>query len=273
LKTSIITVCKNAENAIEKTIQSVLSQNYENIEYIIIDGASTDNTNALLKKYRNRIAYYISEKDEGIYHAMNKGINIAKGDILFFLNAGDVFTDEFVVEKVVKAFSKTDIEFLYGDIFFNNGVSEKLVQFNYVDKAFFLDKNLCHQSIFYKSEVFNKCGHFDENYSMLADYEWNIRGLVQCKLKSAHIPIPIAKFGLDGISATADKRLKKLKRAQRRQLKKTYFTKMELMLFRLFLKPYIRTLNKTGLTKGKLIYVKLLKTIFRFNFHHKPIEF
>jgi mRNA-degrading endonuclease RelE of RelBE toxin-antitoxin system len=121
--------------------------------------------------------------------------------------------------------------------------------------------------------VFNKCGHFDENYSMLADYEWNIRGLVQCKLKSAHIPIPIAKFGLDGISATADKRLKKLKRAQRRQLKKTYFTKMELMLFRLFLKPYIRTLNKTGLTKGKLIYVKLLKTIFRFNFHHKPIEF
>jgi glycosyltransferase involved in cell wall biosynthesis len=272
LKISIITVCKNAENTIEKTIQSVLFQTYENIEYIIIDGASTDNTNTLLKKYRDRISYYISEKDEGIYHAMNKGINIAKGDILFFLNAGDVFTDEFVVEKVVKAFSKADIEFLYGDIFVNDGVSETLVQFNYVDKAFFLDKNLCHQSIFYKSEVFRKCGYFDEKYTMLADYEWNVRGLVQHRLKSGHIRIPIAKFGLDGITATVDKRLKELKRRQRRQLKKTYYNKMELMLFRLFLKQYIRTLNKKGLTKGKLIYVKLLKTIFRFNLYHKPVE-
>jgi glycosyltransferase involved in cell wall biosynthesis len=88
LKISIITVCKNAENSLEKTIQSVLSQSYEKIEYIIIDGASTDNTNTLLKKYRDRISYYISEKDEGIYHAMNKGINIAKGDILFFSKCG-----------------------------------------------------------------------------------------------------------------------------------------------------------------------------------------
>ncbi|MGD9206701.1 MAG: hypothetical protein PVF86_19305, partial [Desulfobacterales bacterium] len=98
------------------------------------------------------------------------------------------------------------------------------------------------------------------------------RGLVQHRLKSGHIRIPIAKFGLDGITATVDKRLKELKRRQRRQLKKTYYNKMELMLFRLFLKQYIRTLNKKGLTKGKLIYVKLLKTIFRFNLYHKPVE-
>jgi glycosyltransferase involved in cell wall biosynthesis len=272
LKISIITVCKNAENIIEKTIQSVLSQSYENIEYIIIDGASTDNTNAIIQKYRDQVSSSISEKDHGIYNAMNKGIKVATGDIVFFLNAGDIFSDEFVLEKIVSAFSKADIEFLYGDVFFDDGISEKLVQFKHVDKAFFLDKNLCHQSIFYKPEAFRKYGYFDEKYSVLADYEWNVRGFVKYRLKSGHIRIPIAKFKLDGISSVDDKKLIKIRHQQRSRLKKTYYNKLELMVFRLFLKNYIRTLNKKGLKKRKLIYVKLLKFIFRFNLYHKPIE-
>ena len=127
MKISIITVCKNAETTIEKTIQSVLSQSYKNIEYVVIDGASTDNTNALIKAYRNRISHYVSEIDHGIYNAMNKGIKFAKGDIVFFLNANDIFYDEFVLEKVASVFSKADIELLYGDVFMTDGVSEKLV--------------------------------------------------------------------------------------------------------------------------------------------------
>jgi len=272
LKISIITVCKNAENTIEKTVQSVLSQSYGNIEYIIIDGASTDNTNAIIQKYRDRLSIHISEKDHGIYNAMNKGIKVSAGGILFFLNAGDIFNDEFVLEKVVSAFSRADIEFLYGDVFFVDGISERLVKFNHVDKAFFLDKNLCHQSIFYKPEAFRKCGYFDENYSVLADYEWNVRGLVKYRLKSGHIGIPIAKFRLDGISSAKDKKLKKRRHQQRKRLKKTYYNELELIVFGLFLKNYIRILNKTGLKKSKLIYIKLLKYIFRFNLYHKPVE-
>lgn len=250
----------------------MLSQQYENIEYIIIDGASTDNTDAFIKRYRDRITTYISEKDNGIYNAMNKGIKIASGDIVFFLNAGDIFSDEFVLEKVVNAFSKADIEFLYGDAFFDDGISEKLIQFNHVDKAFFLDKNLCHQSIFYKPEAFRKCGYFDERYSVLADYEWNVRGFLKYRLKSGHIRFPITKFRLDGISTIDDRRLTEIRRQQRRQLKKAYYNKFELMVFRLFLKKDIHSLNQKGLNKGKLIYVKLIKFIFRFNFYHKPLE-
>ncbi|MGD2099855.1 MAG: glycosyltransferase family 2 protein [Desulfobacterales bacterium] len=272
MKISIITICKNAEDTLEKTIQSVLAQQYRNIEYIIIDGASTDKTDALINKYRDQVATYISEKDHGIYNAMNKGIKIATGDIVFFLNAGDIFNDEFVVEKVVNAFSKADIEFLYGDVFINDGISERLVQFNHVDKAFFLDKNLCHQSIFYKPEVFRRCGYFDEQYSVLADYEWNVRGFLKYRLKPGHIRIPVTKFRLDGISTIDDRKLTEIRRQERRRLKKTYFNKLELMLFRRFLKKDIHTLNEKDLHKGKLIYVKLLKFIFRFNLYRKPIE-
>lgn len=272
MKISIITVCKNAENIIEQTIQSVLSQAYENIEYIMIDDASTDNTSAIIQNYRDRISTYISEKDQGIYNAMNKGVKVATGDIIFFLNAGDTFCNATILKKVVSAFSKAEIEFLYGDIIFDDGISERHVQFNHVDKAFFLDKNLCHQSIFYKPEAFRKCGFFDENYSVLADYEWNVRGLVKYRLKSGHIRIPIAKFRLDGISYSKDEKLQQIKHQQRKRLKETHYNKLELFIFRIFLENYVRKLNIKGLKKRKLVYVKLLKFIFRFNLHHRPIE-
>ena len=108
---------------------------------------------------------------------------------------------------------------------------------------------------------------------VLADYEWNVRGLVKYRLKSGHILIPIAKFRLDGISAVDDKKLTEIRRQQRRRLKKTYYSKLELMVFRHFLNKDIQALNKKGLKKGKLIYVKLIKFIFRFNLYYKPIEF
>ena len=101
-KVSVITVCYNAEEFIENAINSVLNQTYINIEYIIIDGASKDSTVPIINKYKSKITFFLSEPDNGIYEAMNKGIKAATGDILYFLNSDDIFYDKYVIENVVK---------------------------------------------------------------------------------------------------------------------------------------------------------------------------
>ncbi len=110
---SIITVVKNSEKTIEKTIQSVLNQNYNNLDYIIIDGNSVDNTKKIIEKYKNKISLVISENDNGIWNAMNKGIKLAKGDIIGFLNSDDVYYPN-TLETVDKYFNNFDIDFLFG---------------------------------------------------------------------------------------------------------------------------------------------------------------
>jgi len=117
MKVSIVTICKNAEDSIEGTIKSVISQTYKNIEYLIIDGKSTDMTVNIINQYQERLAYFISEEDNGVYEAMNKGILKSTGDIIFFLNSGDYFHENTIIEKVVKEFdSDPDLMFFYGDV-------------------------------------------------------------------------------------------------------------------------------------------------------------
>lgn len=118
LKVSVITACFNSEKTIEDTILSVLHQTYKNIEYIIIDGASTDGTLEIIQKYKDRIACVMSEKDEGIYNAMNKGIKRSSGDIIALLNSDDFYKDEFVVEKVVHEFENKNCDSVYADLVF-----------------------------------------------------------------------------------------------------------------------------------------------------------
>ena len=108
LKISIITVCLNSENYIEKTILSVLAQSYTNIEYIVIDGNSSDNTYNIINKYRTEIDITISEKDAGIYDAMNKGITLSTGDIIYFLNSGDLLYNNTTIEQIANIFALTD---------------------------------------------------------------------------------------------------------------------------------------------------------------------
>lgn len=118
LKVSVITACFNSEKTIEDTILSVLHQTYKNIEYIIIDGASADSTLEIIQKYRDRIACVMSEKDKGIYDAMNKGIKRSSGDIIALLNSDDFYKDEFVVEKVVHEFERKNCDSVYADLVF-----------------------------------------------------------------------------------------------------------------------------------------------------------
>lgn len=169
-KISVITVCYNAVSDIEDTILSVLNQDYNNIEYIIIDGESIDGTLEILKKYQNNIAILISEKDEGIYHAMNKGVANATGEWVIFLNAGDGFFKRNALHEIFNQQIPPNIDVIYGD------TCLKLDNRYYFIKASPLSEikerlPFCHQSAFVRS-IYLKHFQFNLNYSVASDYHF-----------------------------------------------------------------------------------------------------
>lgn len=168
---TIITVTYNAADMLEKTITSVLEQSYTAVEYIIIDGKSTDNTVNIIKKYETQLAYWESKIDRGIYHAMNKGIEKATGDWICFLNAGDVFVDKNVLAKVVEhILTNKPADILYGNIITMGKNGE-----NFEKKASApCNKHrmyFCHQSAFVRTDLIKK-HPYDEKYKMSADFKF-----------------------------------------------------------------------------------------------------
>lgn len=143
---SVVTVCYNAADTIEKTMLSVLNQTYHDIEYIIIDGGSTDGTVEIIRKYADRIAYWVSEPDKGIYDAMNKGIKVATGEWINFMNAGDEFVDEGVIEKLFQNRTIDTVGVVFGDTLFIHKSKQKIVKFG--DDPHHKIMPSCHQSIF-----------------------------------------------------------------------------------------------------------------------------
>ena len=183
LKFSIITVCFNEVETIERTIQSVLSQDYQDVEYLIIDGSSNDGTAELVEKYTGDGITLISEKDGGIFDAMNKALSLANGDILYFLNADDYFYDDNVLSFAAKCFENNQaIEILSGKIMFFN---TPLINVKHYRRDNFLFKNKLElyknpngqQCIFSRKLIFDKIGNFDLDYPLCADYEWLIRAI------------------------------------------------------------------------------------------------
>ncbi|MGI4021467.1 MAG: glycosyltransferase family 2 protein [Janthinobacterium lividum] len=190
---SIITVVFNAKETIEQTIISVINQSYNNIEFIIVDGGSTDGTIDIIKKYDNKIAYWISEPDSGIYDAMNKGVNLAKGKYIYFLGAGDSVLD--VLDQVAANFSN-DNQILYGNVYrtdFSKLYDGKFSPFKLAVK------NICHQAIFYPATVF-KFYQYNLKYKIQADYELNIRCYGSKNFIFTYLPITIAKYEGGGYS-------------------------------------------------------------------------
>jgi glycosyltransferase involved in cell wall biosynthesis len=182
-KISIITVVYNSEKLIESTIVSVLKQSYNNVEFIIIDGNSKDNTVAIIKKYNDKIYYWISEPDKGLYDAMNKGLSKATGDYVCFLNSGDKL---YASDTLDKAFSQltTLPDVVYGEtmIVDNNGVELGLRRLKAPEKLTwksFQDGMLvCHQSIYIKRDI---ADYYNLKYKIAADYEWVLKSLKKAK--------------------------------------------------------------------------------------------
>ncbi|MCR5622754.1 MAG: glycosyltransferase [Treponema sp.] len=169
-KVSIITVVYNAVKTIEQTIQSVLSQSYKNIEYIIIDGGSTDGTLDVIEKYRNSLAYFVSESDYGIYDAMNKGIRKASGDIIGLLNADDWYEPK-AIEYVVKAKQESNAGIIVGKTFMVDEFGNKWLYMNCNSSEMWKGRMPgCHQATFIEKKVYDTIGLYDTNYKLAADY-------------------------------------------------------------------------------------------------------
>lgn len=198
---SIITICYNIKDEIEKTCQSIVNQTWQDFEWVVIDGGSTDGTVEVLNKYRSRINVFISEPDKGIYNAMNKGIKLASGEWLSFMNGGDAYAANDVLEKVFKN-KKYDADVLYGDVreFYTDG---RILIRRYPDELnldFFIDDSINHQSSFIKRNLFDKFGLYDEIYKIAGDWEkWIVFSQNGCKFQKVNITV--ANFMCNGISS------------------------------------------------------------------------
>lgn len=152
---SIITVVYNDWEGLKKTIQSVISQTYKNIEYIIVDGGSTDETVDVIKKYQDKISTWVSELDKGIYDAMNKGIRMATGEWLIFMNAGDVLADSYVIQNIFSKNIPDNISFLYSDIYCLRSNGDRVLR-----RMDFNSGTLIHQSIIYRRNLHKEHGFY-----------------------------------------------------------------------------------------------------------------
>lgn len=171
-KISIITVVYNAESTLLQTMDSVSLQTYPNIEYLIIDGKSTDGTLEIIKKNQQRIQYWISEKDKGIYDAMNKGIKASTGDWLIFLGADDVFYNEEVLHNIFRDNDLRNVDFLYGDVVLK--IKQRIFGGSRTYDEL-ISRNINHQSIFYRKNIFERMGLFNLRYKILSDYQFNLQ--------------------------------------------------------------------------------------------------
>lgn len=195
---SIITVTFNCEDTIEDTMRSVFSQTYTNYEYLVIDGASTDRTPALVGRYASSLAAFVSEKDRGIYDAMNKGIRLAKGRWILFLNSGDVLADGEVFGKVAAVAASTSADILYGDI-----LIRKRGELAVKSAAEPCNKHrmyFCHQSAFTRLAVM-KATPFDLRFRLSADFYF-FKQAYYAGLRFVHIPVPLVIYDRNGVSNT-----------------------------------------------------------------------
>jgi len=196
---SVITVVFNAETKIEQTIQSVIAQDYNNIEYIVIDGGSTDQTVSVIKKYADKIAYLVSEPDNGVYDAMNKGVNAATGDWIYFLGAGDILLNTIIN---VVTFLRDNATIYYGDVYRLDTLKLYDGKFSSFRLAV---NNICHQAIFYPASSLKKY-RYDVRYKIQADHNLNMQLHGDKHYKFKYIPVVVCNYEGEGISeATWDK--------------------------------------------------------------------
>lgn len=203
-KVSIITVSKNSAKTIEQTIQSVLLQTYQNIEYIVIDGASSDGTQQIIERYTKHISIYISEEDNGLYDAMNKGLHFASGDIIGIINSDDWYEDT-AVENMVAFFKQSEADLVYGLITVVSENGPEYIKSNAPLETIWYQIPFYHPSVFVKKKVYDKFGGFNANYTIAADYDLLLRFYSE-KIKFAFLNKVIAHFRIGGLSSTFRKR-------------------------------------------------------------------
>lgn len=205
MKISIITVCYNSASTIEKTILSVVNQTYSDIEYIVVDGSSQDNTVEIVRKYQNNVTKCISEPDQGLYDAMNKGINIATGDLIGILNSDDTFNSNTVIEEIANFHKENDIDASVGNIIQHNENGKILRIYsskNWKPEKLKIGFMPPHPSIFFKRQLFKKFGIYDLGFKIGADYELVTRFFLKYNITWKYSDITTTAMLLGGVSSS-----------------------------------------------------------------------
>lgn len=243
MKVSLITVCFRSAGVIRSAIESVLSQKGVDVDYIVVDGGSNDGTVEILKEYESKFAgrmRWISERDEGMYDALNKGIKMAEGDVVGILNADDVLEDENTLAFIASSF-EPKVDCVYGDIRFVRGESKKTTRY-YSSKRWrpwmhnwgFMP---AHPSVYVRREVFDRVGGYKLGYDISADFEWMVRLLCKARVKVRYLPRSIVTMRLGGKSTAGLKAMLKLNRENVRANRENgYFCCLPMMLPKYFFK-------------------------------------
>lgn len=205
MKVSILTVVYNGAATIRHSIDSVLGQDYPDIEYIIVDGNSKDGTQDIVRSYGNKIARFLSEPDAGIYDAMNKGIQLATGDVIGILNADDFYAYPSVVSEVAEVLASSNADASYGDLEYIDANDATVVRRKWVSGAYKVGAFLNgwmppHPTFFVRKEVYNTHGHFRLDLGSAADYELMLRFVHRENIKLAYLPKVLVKMRAGGVS-------------------------------------------------------------------------
>ena len=200
---SVITVSYNSRETIAETIASVASQTYPSVEHIVVDGASTDGTLEVLERFRDKLSKIVSEPDEGIYAAMNKGLSLATGDVIGTLNSDDVYVDENVLAMVAEVFRDDSVDVCYGDIFYvDKGDLNRIVRHwksePYRPGLFEQGWMPPHPSFFIRRRVLGRVGLFEPRYRFAADFDFMLRALHVQKLRSIYLPRELVTMRVGG---------------------------------------------------------------------------
>ena len=253
MKVSIITCTYNSAATIADTIKSVNAQTYPNIEHIIVDGLSKDNTLEIVKQYARERQIIKSEKDNGIYDAFNKGIRMATGDIIGVLNSDDFFTSNNIIEQVVNAFDKENIDAVYGDIHFVNSDNlNKCVRY-YSSKSFRpcmmrMGFMFAHPSFYVKREYYENLGLYKTDYKIAADFELLLRFVVKAKIKCKYLPLDFVTMRTGGASTEGIKSKNIINKECLRACKENnYYSNIILMWLRIVYKAFELVLFKLKL--------------------------
>ena len=237
MKVSIITVSLNAAKSIADTLTSVAAQSHNDIEHIVIDGGSTDGTQEVVSRFPH-VAKFVSEKDNGLYDAMNKGLALATGDIVAILNSDDFYMHTGIIAKIVHCFKKDDVEAVYGDLVYVNASFDKVIRTwkagKYKPSKFYQGWMVPHPTFFVKRNLYENLGYFNTSLKYAADYELMLRFMFKQQIKTFYIPETLVVMKTGGKSNSSFKNRWTINREDR---KAWAINHLQPHLFTLILKP------------------------------------
>ncbi|MEJ8756625.1 glycosyltransferase family 2 protein [Pontibacter sp. H259] len=245
MKVSIITIVYNNHETIADAIESVLNQTHPDIEYIVVDGMSNDGTVEVIRRYSNQITKFVSESDNGLYDAINKGIGLATGDVIGFLHSDDIFFSTESIAHVAAAFQANNTDSIYGDLIYvqksnTNKIVRTWISGKYKRESFLYGWMPPHPTFYVKREVYNKLGLYNTNFKSAADYELMLRYLYRFNLSTTYIPMKLVKMRVGGKSNIT---LKNRIRANQEDYKAWVTNNLKPPFYTRFLKPVRKLLQ------------------------------